>query len=370
MFLVFVKNSWFIILSSLGGYALASTGMSLGWLIGSLIVASILSSWRPKWSGIVNDQAGLPGYWRWIGQFILGIELGRKITASVIYTFLDNWALILITLVLSILFSLLSGLVLWRYSHTDLMTSLFGTAPGGLSSMPSIADEVGANTLVVSIVQTIRILSVLLIVPFMTHFLPLDNSMTVDSSKLKFAGEVAINGTSLLWTVVIVVGAWCGYMVGKWIKLPAPWLVGAMIGVCLIQSLLSVYFGQEPISWWPHWLINVSQILIGTSIGSRLNKQMFTGLGKVVVVGLLSSIGLIFFMFLLAWIVSITANIPLITTVLAFAPGGLAEMATISVLIHADIGFVVTVQILRILVVLITLPPIIKLASKRVLKKV
>jgi membrane AbrB-like protein len=367
--LVFLRNSWLIILSSIGGYILALTGMSLGWLIGSLVFACILSLWHPKWCGIIKeDHTGLPSYWRWMGQFILGIELGRKITASVVDIFLDHWVIVLITLILSILFSFLSGLILWRFSQTDLMTSLFGTAPGGLSSMPSIADEIGANTLVVSIVQTSRILLVLLIIPFMIHVLQLDHFITTPSV-WNYARTVPTDVSSLLWTVVIVIGAWLGYLVGKLIKIPAPWLVGAMLGVCLIQSLTSVYLGHELIIFWPHWLINLSQVFIGASIGSRLNKQMFTGIGKIAVVGLVSSLCLILLMFLLAWIVSITADIPLVTTVLAFAPGGIAEMATISVLIHADVGFVVTVQVLRILVVLLMLPPIFKLVGKRVLRE-
>lgn len=99
----------------------------------------------------------MPKYWLYMGQFILGIHLGQKLNLTFLHVFKENWLAIILMLLLSIIFSLLSGLVLWKYSNTDMMTSFFGTAPGGLSAMPGIAEEAGANTAVVSIIQTMRV---------------------------------------------------------------------------------------------------------------------------------------------------------------------------------------------------------------------
>ena len=68
-------------------------------------------------------------------------------------------------LLLSIIFSLVSGVILWKFSQTDMLTSFFATAPGGVATMPGIAEEVGANTAVVSIIQTMRIFLVVLTIP-------------------------------------------------------------------------------------------------------------------------------------------------------------------------------------------------------------
>ena len=46
-----------------------------------------------------------------------------------------------------------------------MITSFFATAPGGIVTMPSIADDAGANTGVVSIVQTMRVFLVVMIIP-------------------------------------------------------------------------------------------------------------------------------------------------------------------------------------------------------------
>lgn len=354
----------------MGGYLLSFTGMSIAWMIGSFIVAGILSIFRPKWSGIADHPKGLQVYWRNIGQCILGIELGQKINASVLHIFSENWLIILVMLLLSVAFSVLSGFVVWRYGKTDIVTSFFGTAPGGLSAMPSIAEEVGANTVIVGILQTIRILLVIGMIPLIIsfwspghlHILDLKNFMTSYSDLYGQANEGKT--LSYMSTVVLVAGALGGYLIGKSVKLPAPWLVGSMLGVCFVHSLCTFYMKPETIAWWPHWLINLSQIFIGASIGSRLNQEMFTKTKKVIFIGMLSSLVLIFSIFFLALCISEIAGIDFITSLLAFAPGGIAEMATLSVLLHADSGFVMVVQVLRIIIVLLVLPSLFKIVMR------
>ena len=165
-----IKSISFVIISGLGGFLLSLTGISIGWMIGTLLTATFFCILSPKSIGRSIPQKGIPKYWLAIGQCILGIELGLKMNGSVLSIFQDNWLTISTMLLLSIFFSLLSGLVLWKFSKLDMLTSFFATAPGGLSSMPSIAEEVGANTGIVSIVQTMRIFLVILTVPVILSF--------------------------------------------------------------------------------------------------------------------------------------------------------------------------------------------------------
>src|SRR3954447_15375409 len=165
------QYTWFVFLCGVGGFILSLTGLPIGWMIGTLLTATFLTILRPKKRSLSHHQDGIPKYWLYIGQCILGIELGQKVTSSVLYIFQENWLTILILLLLSIFFSLLSGLVLWKYSKLDMLTSFFATAPGGLSSIPGIAEEVGANTGVVSIIQAMRVFLVIITIPVVISFL-------------------------------------------------------------------------------------------------------------------------------------------------------------------------------------------------------
>ncbi|KAB7709167.1 AbrB family transcriptional regulator [Bacillus aerolatus] len=348
------ENKWlFLILSSAGGFFLSLSGLSIGWILGTLLTAALISFAFPHFSG----KKSIPKSWLYAGQFILGIELGQKINLSVLAIFQSHWMVIIVMLLLSIVLSLLSGFVLWKFSRSDMLTSFFGTAPGGISAMPAVAEEVGANTAVVSIIQTMRVFLVILIIPVIVSMWAVNpgDPMAVQSTAPAF--EI---GTAA-WTIVLALVGWGGYYVGKQLKFPAPWLLGSMTAIAIVQSFSSSFAGHDMAAYWPHHFIVLSQILIAVSIGSRFHKKMFVGLKQTLIVAFISTLGLIAAMFASAYLVSKVTGLAFITTALAFAPGGIAEMATTSVVLGADSTFVVAVQVLRILAVCLILPPFFRL---------
>lgn len=348
------ETKWlFIAISAIGGLLLSWTGLSIGWMLGTLMAAAILSFTKPHVAG----DKGIPKYWLYIGQCILGIELGQKINLSVLAVFQKDWAVIIIMLLLSIVFSLLSGLVLWKFSKTDMLTSFFSTAPGGLSAMPGIAEEVGANTAVVSILQTMRVFLVIFIIPVVVTALLFQPSAAPAISE---AGAV-FGWNGLLWTAVLTATAYAGYRLGKKLKFPAPWLLGSMLLTAVVQSGSSAVAGYDLAAYWPHEVMIVSQIVIAASIGSRFRKEMFTGLKQTITVALISTVVFIGAMFACAFVVSKATGLAFITAALAFAPGGVAEMATTAVVLEADATFVVAVQVLRIIAVILLLPPVFRM---------
>lgn len=348
------KNKWlFIAISAAGGFILSLSGLSIGWMLGTLITAMIISFTKPDFLG----KKGTPKYWLYTGQCMLGIELGQKINLSVLAIFQKDWAVILIMLLLSIGFSLLSGVVLWKFSRTDMLTSFFSTAPGGLSAMPGIAEEVGANTGVVSILQTMRVFLVIFTIPVVV-------SVLVFQPAVKTAGEHAVSDfywNHIVWTIVLGTVAYAGYHIGKKMKFPAPWLLGSMLTVAIVQSGTSVYTGQDVVAFWPQEVMVLSQILIAASIGSRFRKEMFIGLKKTIAVSFISTILFVAAMFACAYIVSQMTGLAFMTAALAFAPGGVAEMAATAVVLDADSTFVVAVQVLRIITVILLMPPVFRL---------
>lgn len=104
----FLRYFLFVLLSGTGGFLLSLTGFPVGWMIGTLITATVLSFTRPKFLQLPNQNKGIPKYWLYIGQCILGIEIGQKMNNSVLLTFKDNLLAITIMLLLSILFSFLA----------------------------------------------------------------------------------------------------------------------------------------------------------------------------------------------------------------------------------------------------------------------
>lgn len=353
----FFQSVKFIIVSGVGGFLVSLTGLPIGWMIGTLLTAAFLSIFRPQLLRVSTSQKGIPKYWLYMGQCILGIELGQKMNGTVVHTFHENWLTIIVTLLLSILFSLLSGLFLWRFSKLDMLTSFFATTPGGMSVIPSIAEEVGANTGIVSIIQAIRVFLVIIIIPVVISFFYGHDEHVSNNLVPR---EVGFEVDQLVMSLFFLLIAWIGYYVGKFLKFPAPWLLGSMMSIAFVKLLSVTLIGTELVAWWPHSFIIISQILIGTSIGSRFNKKMFTGLNKILLISSISTIGLILFVFVSTYFVSIFTDITFLTASLAFAPGGIAEMTTTALVLNGDATFVVAVQVLRIITVCVSLPPLFK----------
>ncbi|WP_071394908.1 AbrB family transcriptional regulator [Bacillus tuaregi] len=358
----------FILVSSMGGFLLSLTGLGIGWMLGTIILAALLCFRQPEWLRMTSSPKGLPVSWLNIGQWLLAIELGKQINYSILHIFSENWITISIMLLLSIGFSMLSGLLLWRYSKTDMITSFFATAPGGIATLPGIADEVGANTAIVSIIQTMRVFLTVLTIPVIVSAwlaAPLKSTMAVENTLISSGFSLS----QLFGTVLLGLAALAGYYVGKLLKIPAPWLVGGMLFVAIFQSVYSFYTGHDLAIWWPALFMILSQVFIAASVGSRFQKSMFIGVGRTVLVAFIGTVGLIIAMFLCAVFVSQVTGISLITSILAFAPGGVAEMSTTAVILQADSTFVVAVQVLRIVFVILVLPPFFRLLNRKDLEK-
>jgi membrane AbrB-like protein len=252
--------------------------------------------------------------------------------------------------------SLLCGWALWRFSRTDLLTSLFATTPGGMTAMTNLADEVGANPIVVSVVQLIRLSLVVSTIPLLAFvYIGHPSSHAVLSH----------TDTGSPWvTLLLACAAWIGAIIGKRLKFPAPWLLGGLLGAALAQTTITFWIGHDVLPWWTDAFFFTAQVLIGTNIGTKVNRERLMEAKSAALVGIVTSLILVLVMVLCAVIVSKWTNIPLTTSLFAITPGGIAEMAMTSVSFHADTTFVVAVQVLRYLAVMVMLPPFLRLVYR------
>lgn len=274
-----------IAVSGLGGFLLSLTGMSIGWMIGTLMTAAFIALRRPAlFQRKGKNTLRIHSRWLLLGQFILGIELGQKMNMKVLHIFAENWLPVSFMLVFSILLAMLSGFVLWKLSKTDMLTSFVGTAPGGLSAMPGIAQEVGANTAVVSLVQTIRVLMVVLTIPFTVFYLNTKSQSDVVVAQGSAFSSGVFTISNISWTAALILGAWLMSRLAVRLHFPAPWLIGSMLGVAALQVGAGALTGHDLIPYWPAQANIASQVFLGATIGSKMNKQMFVGLKNTLIV--------------------------------------------------------------------------------------
>ncbi len=150
-----------------GGFcgALAlKTGIPAAPLAGALIGASILSI-----SGKIN-VAEWPSGTRTLLEIGIGTVIGTSLTKDSLLELQTLWKpAILITFTL-VMTGLAIGLWTSKLLHVDVITTILGAAPGGISGMSLAGSEYGVGAAVATL-HAVRLITVLLILPLVVKCL-------------------------------------------------------------------------------------------------------------------------------------------------------------------------------------------------------
>ena len=149
-----------------------------------------------------------------------------------------------------------------------------------------------------------------------------------------------------------------GFVALKPLKVPTPALIGPMIAVAFI-SFVGINTGEIPDS-----LVAVAQCVMGSAIGAMFNGVEPRAVARVLFHGTLTSICMVLFATFGAIITFYLTGIETRALILAFAPGGFAEMALVGFALGVEVAFVISHQLTRYFFVILVLPIIYKLIIK------
>lgn len=130
---------------------------------GGAIVGSLVAVGACKSSGV--NLKTMPKKHISIYQIGLGASLGLTFTPEVASSISGMLGIIVLFSFLTVLNGIILGIIMHKKFGIDLTTSLLACAMAGVSQMSAIALEMDADSVVVSIIQTIRLTSILLIFP-------------------------------------------------------------------------------------------------------------------------------------------------------------------------------------------------------------
>ena len=157
---------YYLLAGSVFGALALKTGIPAAPLAGALIGASILSI-----SGKV-DTAEWPIGTRTILEIGIGTVIGTSLTKDSLVDLQILWKpAILITFTL-VITGLAIGLWTSRLLNIDVITTILGAAPGGISGMSLVGSEYGVGAAVATL-HAVRLITVLLILPLIVKCLNL-----------------------------------------------------------------------------------------------------------------------------------------------------------------------------------------------------
>ena len=329
----------FIVALSLG-HMLLRMHLPIPFLLGGLLTAIACKTFAQR------AQISWPKRLREYALMIAGYGIGSTFTAETWNNFLSELRGVTESTVVILAASLLLAYVTAKISGEGLKSCIMGMLPGGMTLTMLLAEEdEEVNPNVVMVMQIIRLLSVVITVPFLVIWL-LDARVVDSAMTMQSRGGVH-------WLVFIPLAV-LGSFVAIKTHLPTPKLLGPI----LATAAFSVYAnGVQPV---PVYLMAPAQVSIGLFMGMQLDAQRIMSTKKMVPFILIGTAFLIVVSVVMANVLSARYGFSLITAFLAMAPGGIAEMSLAGMSMKENVSVILTYQLVRVLAINIGIPPLLK----------
>lgn len=330
-------------LGTLGGVVFSLLSLPLPWMLGALFttMAASLAGWP-----VLGPMRLRPAI-----VAVIGVLLGSRFTPAVI----DQAGEALVTLsILLVYLAVVAAVVVPYYrfvARQDWVTAYFAGMPGGLSEMIELGEARGADVPAIVLAHSLRIV---LTIGLMAVLFRVVLGYDVGGAAAGVRAALGLADAAALAACAVA-----GAVLGTRLRLPAPSFLGPLILSATIH--LAGITESAP----PGLLINAAQVALGTILGCR-----FLGIPSYMVfrAGLLS-LGATVLTLLLAVAGALAmqagAGVGIDQGLLALAPGGLTEMGLIALAIHADVAFVALHHVVRILVVIVVAPVLVRLVQRR-----
>ncbi len=330
-------------LGATGGALLNTFNLPLAWMIGSMLATAV--------AVICGLPLRVPPPVRSGMVVVLGVMLGSTFTPALLGV-LDRWALTLAMLTVYIVVCTTIGAVyMSRVVRCDPVTSYFTATPGGFSEMVLMGSALGGDERTIALSHSLRIMLVVFTVPFWFQYTG-DLEMGTRGPAGSAFAELSPTDALLLAACVI------GGPIASRMRLPAAWLMGPMVLSAVIH--LAGFTDSKP----PTALIAIAQVVVGAAIGCRFvgTRPRLVARMAFVAVGLTALLLTITVAFSLG--LHAVTGIPVVELVLAYAPGGLAEMSLVALALDVDAAFVSTHHLVRIILIVMLAAPAYKLIGR------
>ena len=328
-----------ILIGAFGSILFIFLHLPLPWLLGAIFTTSIAMRFE-------NLPIQNPKIFSAPARIFIGLIIGSAFTPQI----LEFLHLYLFSILLIIPYSIIvtfAGMYYYvKVLKFDRKTAFFSSTPGGVVEMVILGEEQKADTSKITLVQSSRLLFVVLTLPFIIQYI-----FHLDISGNQLITK-SIKDTNLLEFFYLIIIGIFGALLAKKLKISAAFLIGPMILSIIVYSSGFIH------TLIPDELIKFVQIIFGTIIGftfrgvklKMIIKTLIGTFGHFIIIAFISA----FFVFIAYYFF----GFPIVSILLAFSPGGQTEMNLIALLVGANVPYITIHHIMRLFLVM-NLAPII-----------
>ncbi len=314
----------------------------LAWMLGPMIITSIaaLSGLKVK-----MPKLALSGI-----LIILGLHIGNYIDQN-LFNQMINWIWTsVIMLVYIIVCILVVSKYLQKYSDYGQKASIFSAAPGALGPLMILAEHEKTDLSQVATSHLIRLIIIITVIPFII----INNSIT-ETLILDEFNYMTQNHLNL---IILIIASMIFIFIFDKIKIPAALLSGTLFASGLLQITDVASYKLPDAS------INFCLLILGASVGCRFAEKTVKEIANNSFHGLVATTILVLLGLLAAYVATFFVDTNFLTLILSFSPGGIYEVAVIAIAYDLEPDFVAFHHIIRLLMILFTVPVILKLIKK------
>lgn len=326
-----------------GGALFYAVHLPLPWMLGAMAATTI--------AAMCGVRVALMPTLRMVFISILGIMLGSAFTPQIVQSLSVwlgsfGWLAIYVVAATAIVFAYYR-----RVARYDPVTAYFSAAPGGLSEMILAGGALGGDEGRISLAHGARILIAIFALSFgyrwFGGYVPPASGSPVPSAVIGIEDWLVLGGCGVV-----------GFLGARALRIPAYALVGPMLLSAVAHA--SGLTDSRP----PLWLVAVAQVVVGAMVGSRFDGVSPRTVAHALLLASGATIVLLVFAALFGKAVETTLGIPFSAALLAFSPGGLAEMSLIALSLNVDAAYVSSHHIVRIFMIVLAAPFVFRLLRR------
>lgn len=329
------------VLAGLAGWGFAWLGSPLPWLIGPLLATGGLR--------LAGMRLDCPVAVRCAGQWVIGAALGLYFTPAVLAQLGRLAGAIAVGVLLAWTLTIAVGWVLHRIGRLDPATAFFAGAIGSATEMALQGERHGARFELVAAVHSVRVLIVVVGIPWVYRWLGLHGSDPYTASVLdvRYSGLLALVAVSLLVVALFSRLRW-----------PNAWMLGP-----LVVAATATAMDSAP-SALPGWMVVAGQVFIGAALGVRFRPESMALIRRIVPLVVLTTAGAIGVAALVGALLAWLVGLPVATLILATSPGGIAEMSLTAKVLQLGVPVVTAFQVARMIGMVLTVGPLYRMLAK------
>jgi membrane AbrB-like protein len=281
---------------------------------------------------------------------LVGASLGAYLQPDTLAGAAQRWPVVALGVLGTLVASLLAGLLLTAVTGLDRPTALLGLVAGGAGGLVTMSDELGADGRLVALMQYLRVLVVVTLAPLVV-------AVALSEGGSGAPPPSTAGGPGLAAGVVFTTAACsAGLLTARYTRLPA----GALLGSMLVGGVLTVS-GAVDGAEVPGPVQDLAFAAIGLQAGLRFTPARLR-YARNLMPAVLAAIGLLVALCAgLGALIAALADVTMLDAYLATTPGGIYAVLATAVGSNADATFVLAVQTLRLFVMIVTAPPLVRL---------